>query len=461
LPEVPFKSGVESLLNAWEREARSLDPGSPWPVEACSRYHGFLVAGIGTHPVLAAAHLAFNDHRPLVLSPDIIWLLLAQGFANHVNANAEGLRHQFVKHSGKLRIEVRRDDFIKRSPENPWPEVVGELTDRVREHIGDATHDLLLPAFSTTGPVERAAAQIVLLDAVQSYFSYCCITMCGIPQIVLEGASDDWQSLVDRTQTLARFGLEWWTESLAPILGEFVAATRGKISRRFWQSIYKFDSRSGEPSITTGWITAFFPYLMDRGTARATVKNRWLEDGGKRLENLLYPPESAPGWRRKTFVEAASIEADLSEGPDSEAFPTGVAKAPFVWNYLDQEYEMELLGGFVGVAQDAGTLALRPEIGWVVRDIALIRSLEATEKAAATEHGAAFEKERRESAEATRRAKEHVVAPRLDPAKPRHAQFFQFVCPFCAHEEAIGLWFSHKTCSRCGKGCPIVRERLP
>jgi hypothetical protein len=28
---------------------------------------------------------------------------------------------------------------------------------------------------------------------------------------------------------------------------------------------------------------------------------------------------------------------------------------------------MEFLGGFVGVRQDPGTLALRPEIGWAVR----------------------------------------------------------------------------------------------
>jgi hypothetical protein len=30
---------------------------------------------------------------------------------------------------------------------------------------------------------------------------------------------------------------------------------------------------------------------------------------------------------------------------------------------------MEFLGGFVGVAQDPATLALRPEIGWAVREV--------------------------------------------------------------------------------------------
>jgi hypothetical protein len=40
---------------------------------------------------------------------------------------------------------------------------------------------------------------------------------------------------------------------------------------------------------------------------------------------------------------------------------------PFQWEYLRKQYAMEFLGGFVGIAQDATTLALRPEIGWVIR----------------------------------------------------------------------------------------------
>jgi hypothetical protein len=85
---------------------------------------------------------------------------MAQGFANHVTANAEELRPRLVKHSEKVVIVVRRDDFFKGSRENPWTEVFEKFTDQIREHIGEATHDLLLPDFSTTGVVERAAAQV-------------------------------------------------------------------------------------------------------------------------------------------------------------------------------------------------------------------------------------------------------------------------------------------------------------
>jgi hypothetical protein len=358
LPEVPVKAAVEALLTRpppdWPDQEQPAEEQPMNPVEACSSYRGQLVAKVALHPVVAAVHLAFCDHRPLVLSPDILWLLIAQGFANHVNANAEQLRPQFVKHAGMLAIVVRRDDFTKGSPENPWAEVFGEFTTVIREHIGEATHDLLLPAFSTTGPVERAAAQIVLLEAMQSYFSYQFHTVCGIPHIVLEGTADDWQSLADRTQRLGRFGLEWWTNALEPILAEFVAAARGKANAAFWQSIYKVNSGSGGP-YASGWLTAFFPYLKVERTGTASQRNPWLDRGGKELQELLYPP---PGMDLHRW----------SPGPTTQAFPSGLAQAPFLWTYYGESFAMEFLGGFVGVRQDAATLRVRPEIGWAVRE---------------------------------------------------------------------------------------------
>jgi hypothetical protein len=381
LPELPHKSAVEALLtkppSRWGREPQQAVAQPTKSVEACSRYHGQLVAGVNFHPVVAAIHLAFNDHRPLVLSPDMLWLLVAQGLANHVNANAQVLRSKFLKHSGKVTIAVRRDDFIKGSPENPWPEVFGEFSSRIREHLGAATYDLLAPRFSTTGAAESAAAEVVLLDAMQSFFSYEFHTMCGIPQIVLEGAPADWEVLAERTRGIGQFGLGWWTEALGPILEEFTAASRGRVNVRFWQSIYKLDGGSGGP-YTTGWVTAFFPYLKDWQTGQASHKNPWLARGGKELKELLYPPAKSDPHR-------------FGHGPTTEAFPSGLARAPFLWNYLDRSFEMEFLGGFVGVRQEADTLRLRPEIGWAVRDLALVRSLEAAEAAAVAEQRAAWE----------------------------------------------------------------------
>src|SRR5579871_2802283 len=126
-------------------------------LEACSRYHGGLVAEVFAHPVIVSLHRAFTQHRPLCLSPDMIWLLICQGVAHHVNVHAEDLRSRLVQHPGKVRIEVRRDDFIKGSPENPWGEGIDAFSRQVREHVGP-THDLFVPRFSTTNATERIAA---------------------------------------------------------------------------------------------------------------------------------------------------------------------------------------------------------------------------------------------------------------------------------------------------------------
>ena len=357
LPDLPYKEAVDWLLNGPDvplpAEMQAQTTWKRRTVEACSRYHGRLVGYVNLHPVIESVHRAYADHRPLVLSPDIVWLLIAQGFAHHINSNAEELRSKLVRHAGKIDLEVRRDDFQKGSLENPWSEVFDALTAQIREHVGEETYGLFLPRFSTTGPTEIAAAQVTLLDALQSFFSYRVMSMCGIPQIVLEGNADDWQQLAARVRDLARFGLAWWTDAVGPLIDEFVAAVRGRADRRFWQSIYKWQDQSGGPYVT-GWITAFFPYLVDY-SGQGMRKNNWLIDGGRNLQELLRPPlvDDPHRW---------------PNGPTAEDFPSGVSRAPFVWNYFGRLYGMEFLGGFLGIRQDPDTLRLEPEIGWAVRE---------------------------------------------------------------------------------------------
>ena len=139
LPEVPYLQAVGSLLGEpFRREKQRLRDHLGWyerypdaaggerdvyakqlrqrqalleaeeaaatrPFEACSRYHGRLVDGVRAHPVIAALHRAFTQHHPLCLSPDMVWLLLCQGVAHHINLHAESLRARLVQHQGKAR----------------------------------------------------------------------------------------------------------------------------------------------------------------------------------------------------------------------------------------------------------------------------------------------------------------------------------------------------------------------
>jgi len=417
LEEVPYKEAVETLLKTAVPSRRSRS------VEACARYHGKLIAGVPFHPVVAAAHRAFMDHRPLCLSPDIIWLMICQGVANHMNANADELRSRFVSHESKIQISVRRDDFVKGSPENPWAEVIEQLTQKVREHIGSA-FDLFQPTFTTTGPVERAAAAVVLLDAMRSYFDYDMETECGIPAIKLEGTPEDWQAVANRAERFGSLDLKWWLKPLRAILRQFVAAAQGEIDRPFWQSLYRYQNESGGPVIT-GWISALFPYLKDAyNTGLVTNRNRWLTSKAQRnwegeiedididdaiqdsefnwddekikprrvtpstQENMAYSVRADPdvdddsddddddelavrAWLRpmpRGKWNHQGYYLGLGWGPRISDLPFGISRAPFCWHYRKQSFNMQFLGGFVGVSQDKETLAVKPEIGWAVRE---------------------------------------------------------------------------------------------
>lgn len=301
-------------------------------LESCCDYHSDVVAGVGYHPLIAAAHLAFCDHRPLVLSPDMIWLAIAQGVSTHIQNNAELLRGHFVNHQGKETLSVECPSFVKGTPENPWGEVIDAFSAQIRRHVGEQNHALFVSNFSTTGPVERIASEVVMMEALQHYFDYVAVCVCGIPSITLEGSTQDWENLRARLEHLRLLGLEWWLEHLEPICNEFVNASRGQICRKHWHRIYKkVEVYGGE--VINGWLAKLFPY-SDKGRQRNRLLN--------------------------------------GEGIRSSELPTGIAKAPFQFRVGPRDapidFPMEFVAGFFGVSQNRETLALRPKIGWAVRD---------------------------------------------------------------------------------------------
>jgi hypothetical protein len=297
----------------------------------------------------------------------MIWLLICQGVANHINAHADELRPRLVQHQGRVSLSVRRDDFVKGSPENPWPEVFSEFSAQIRGHVGPSL-DRFLPAFTTTGPVERAASEVVLLEAMRSYFAYEVLTLCGIPAITLEGTPEDWRAVAQRARSLADLDLAWWIDPLGLVLDQFARASRGEVDRPFWRSLYKVHDDSGGPKVT-GWVPTLFPYLKDWRTGRATMRNPWLTEESQRIhyDDIEFDDSDEDELEDNDGAGEPLYEPD---GPTIEALPGGLSKAPFRWQYLDKTFAMEFLGGFVGVAQDPETLALRPEIGWAVREAA-------------------------------------------------------------------------------------------
>ena len=300
----------------------------------------------GVHPFVGAVQLAFDAHLPLSLSPDHVWVVLAQGFANHLRLHAEALRDRFVAHQGKLLLSVRRDDFV-RGGRNPWPELFEQFTTEIRQHLGRRC-DLVIADFSTTGPLERTVSQLVLLDAMQGYFEYELVTLCGIPRITLTGTPADWRSIRTRAEVFAEYGLDWWVRELRPILDQFIAAAEGEFDTAHWCSMYKRKDESGGPYIT-GWLSLLFPYLSHRpahGAPPQLIPNQWLQ-----------------GW-----CERMRDKNDFGGGPTTDHFPAALACVPLRWKHFDQIIPMQLLAGFAGVRQDPATLEVTPQLGWAVRE---------------------------------------------------------------------------------------------
>jgi small-conductance mechanosensitive channel len=293
------------------------------------------------HAFVQAVHWAYSLHYPLALSPDAVWLTIAQGFAMHVNANAEALRGKFVRRPGQPTITVVRDEFVKGSPTNEWPGVFGDFSEAIAAHIG-RQRDLVVCDFSTTGPCERAASELVLMEAMQHYFNYEVLTRCGIPEIALEGTSGDWRAIRQRAQALREYDLGWWADALAPVLDQLVATAEGHIDVPFWETFFKHADASGGPR-ALGWINTLFPYL------------RMVNGGLERNEHMTAWREPLPAY-------------DFFRGAPTWALAAGLSQVPFVWKYLGTDLPMQFLAGFVGVAQDEGTLAVRPAIGWAVGD---------------------------------------------------------------------------------------------
>lgn len=309
-------------------------------VLASSTPEALLFGVLGANPLIAAAKLAFADHHPLVFSPDVIWVAITQGFAKHVNLNAEKYRSLFVQHEGKKRLEFW-SEYLPGTEALPWDAVITQFSDLVRKEIGNDTHSLVVADFSTTGTVERVVSEAVLLDAMQSYFEYYGGTMCGIPEITLEGTTADWERLHEKVKKLAAYeGMEFWLPQVQQITAQFVEASKGNVDSRFWQSIVKVESMSGGPYIN-GWIMRFLPYV--RGNGEELEVNPILATG-------FY--DSGNGWG--------------GGGLTMSSIPNALSKVPFIWNYMGTEVKHEITAGIIGIESVPGK-GLKPTLGWFIR----------------------------------------------------------------------------------------------
>ena len=282
---------------------------------------------------------AYANHQSVTLSPDMVWLVICQGFARYVNAHAEELRPKLVNHEGKMDLVIETDKDLM-TEEVDWPILINDFASQIDKHTKDNIAKTITSDFSTTGSVERVASQITLMESVKSYFEYIVeYFACGIPSITLDGSVEDWKRVREKTMQLKKYGLEKWIDSLDPILKEFILAADGKPNQIFWKSMMKKQS-------------------VDR-----------LAGGGC----LPEMPTKLDGWLLKLFPDENGVT--LEEISHTKDMPTEYVRVPVYYQVINPDdgtiisrTPMELWAGFVGAKIDNENNMVTPMIGWFVSE---------------------------------------------------------------------------------------------
>ena len=296
---------------------------------------------IGEDVVFQMLLKAWCQHRPVVLTPDAIWLIICQQFSHIVNEKPEKYRGVLVNHEGKKELKVESNDLF--SNQADWEGLISRFTAEIDKYTNNGLATTLVADFSTTGTDERIASEVTLMDVVKPYFENTAVYgICGIPSITLTGTPDDWRKVLEKTLALEAFGLGWWTTELEPILQEFVKAAEGHPDYWFWKDIVnKTRPRTiqgpvcskRQPKLTKfdGWFLKFFPY-DNKGKTPAKVD----------ITQTMLP---------ETVVVPFKYQVVNLDG------------------VVLEETTLELVAGIVGVLEDPDDFAMTPKIGWFVRTV--------------------------------------------------------------------------------------------
>ena len=285
------------------------------------------------HPVLGGYLKAYQDHRPVTISPDIMWLLISQGFAQHVNNNAEKLRSMFVDFEGQETLVVRRNVTEINLADFPWEGVFPEFAQQIGSYTGHDLINTLTCNFSTSTPTSSVASQITVMEAMKNYFEYKVFMIgCGLPSVTIEGTIEDWEKILEKLDFIEKYDLKWWTSELKPVIEKIIETKSGKLDKEFWMDMVRFHREGiyGSLNDIDGWLVKFYPY--------STVGTRM---NLKKIESLGNIPSELV--RVPFILEIQSSSGDVA--------------------YSEK---MEFWAGFMGMRQDAKTFNLKPEIGWAI-----------------------------------------------------------------------------------------------
>lgn len=311
--------------------------------------HASVAPGWG-NCLVATIHTSFDEHRPLSLTPDVIWLAICQGVSIHINQNFKALESHIFKADKPSKIQVRNDSLPDGSVH--WVDLLHAFSDSTTKYVNDDYYDFFVPEFSTTTNIELTSYEITMLEGFSQAFEYFGDSGCGIPYITLQGTREDWEMIYSRIEKIDELGMTEWAEELRKLIRKFTDVYDDTIDLDFWQDIYKDHDEYGG-SYVSGWFIKLFPYLEGTGE-REEVDS---EDG-------MYYMRAPKIYLPNQFLEGDRyLISRLTTGD----FPSGMAEITVHWDNYGKKQEMAVHAGFYGIKQ-YDDLTLEPAIAWAVRD---------------------------------------------------------------------------------------------
>ena len=284
--------------------------------------------------------LAYKNHYPITITPDMIWILVLQGFSRFMEKYENLVRERFVNFQGKKDLKIERLAYSPATAtKEVWDGIIKEFVEKIGKHVGQECIDNLECNFSTTSQVAQVTSQVAIMSAMKQYFNYKVLMAgCGISSITLEGSIQDWEKIKSKLEFLSTKALKWWTKHLIPIIDNIIATkkyynSKGKLNEeliQFWKGMIRLKGRGDlyEPHLINGWIVKFIPNLSN---------------------------------------EKPEVYEEIYE----TQIPDQIISCPMELTWLSMmgkkvEYKCSLFSGFYGMVQDKKTFNVRPVIGYAI-----------------------------------------------------------------------------------------------
>ena len=229
-------------------------------------------------PVLYGFYIAHANHCPIRIKPDDIWLLIIQGFINHMNLKSEVLRDCFVNFSGKKQLQVEYNIDQTAIDKKTLEDFSQQMVNQIESYVGKEIIEILSPNFTTTTHDSEIICKISIMGAFKKYFDYSMnVCGCGVPYVVLEGTADDYRKIIEKAKKLSAYKFNWYIDRIIPHIEKMVEAKEGKVDKEYFQNMIQkkelMDVKLGpsghkegeyQAQALSGWFLHFFSHIESK-----------------------------------------------------------------------------------------------------------------------------------------------------------------------------------------------------